>query len=84
MRVRAEIQENPDSQFTAMPESITPVGMELNPQAEPIANPTRSYDEFKSSLEEKLEKMNVPVDLDQIASAEKNTKTNQPAEENKS
>jgi hypothetical protein len=84
MRVRAEVQENPDSQFTPMPESITPVGMELNPQTEPIANPTRSYDEFKSSLEEKLEEMNVPVDLDQIASAEKNTETNQPTEENKS
>ena len=40
--------------------------------------------EFKSSLEEKLEEMNVPVDLDQIASAEKNTETNQPTEENKS
>jgi len=80
MKMRAEVQENPDSTFTPMPESITPVGMELNPQAEPIANPTRSYDEFKSSLEEKLEKMNVPVDLDQIASTEKNTETNQPTE----
>ena len=40
MRVRATVQENPDSQFTAMPESITPIGMELNPQTEPIEEPT--------------------------------------------
>jgi MFS family permease len=84
MRVRAETQENPDSQFTPMPESITPVGMELNPQTEPIANPTRSYDEFKSSLEDKLEEMNVPIDLDQITSAKKSPENNQPPEENKS
>ena len=63
-----------------MPESITPVGMELNPQAEPIANPTRSFDEFRQSLDSKLKKMRVPIDLDQIASAEKNTETNQPTE----
>jgi hypothetical protein len=67
-----------------MPESITPVGMELNPQTEPIANPTRSYDEFKSSLEDKLEKMNVPIDLDQITSAKKSPENNQTPEENKS
>ena len=79
MKVRPSL-DNPDSQFVPMPQTITPVGMELNPQTEPIANPTRSYDEFKSSLEEKLEKMNVPVDLDQIASTEKNTETNQPTE----
>ena len=40
IKVRAEVQENPDSQFTAMPESITPVGMELNPQTEPIEEPS--------------------------------------------
>ena len=40
MRVRSTVKENPDSQFTAMPESITPVGMELNPQTEPIEEPT--------------------------------------------
>ena len=42
MKVRAEVKENPDSQFTAMPESITPVGMELNPQTEPIEEPIPS------------------------------------------
>ena len=40
IKVRAVVKENPDSQFTAMPESITPVGMELNPQTEPIEEPT--------------------------------------------
>ncbi|MDA9710082.1 MFS transporter [Candidatus Pelagibacter sp.] len=40
IKVRSEVQENPDSQFTAMPESITPVGMELNPQTEPLEEPT--------------------------------------------
>ena len=40
MKVRSTVKENPDSQFTAMPESITPVGMELNPQTEPIEQPT--------------------------------------------
>ena len=40
IKVRTEVQENPDSQFTAMPESITPVGMELNPQTEPIEEPS--------------------------------------------
>ena len=39
IKVRTQVQENPDSQFTAMPESITP-GMELNPQTEPIEEPS--------------------------------------------
>jgi MFS family permease len=39
MRVRKRVEENPDSSFTPMPESITPVGMELNPQTEPIEEP---------------------------------------------
>ena len=63
MRVRATT-ENPDSQFTPMPESITPLGMELNPQTEPIAEPARSFDEFRKSIENKLRKMNVFVNLD--------------------
>ena len=33
--------ENPDSQFVAMPQSITPAGIELNPSTEPIEDPTR-------------------------------------------
>ena len=35
MRVR-DTEDNPDSQFTAMPQTITPIGMELNPTTEPI------------------------------------------------
>ena len=38
MRVR-DVKENPDSQFTAMPQSITPLGMELNPITEHIEEP---------------------------------------------
>ena len=38
MRVRSVIG-NPDSQFTPMPTTITPIGMELNPTTEPIEEP---------------------------------------------
>ncbi len=34
--------ENPDSQFVAMPQSITPAGIELNPSTEPIEEPAKS------------------------------------------
>ena len=34
--------ENPDSQFIAMPQSITPAGIELNPTTEPIEEPNKS------------------------------------------
>ena len=34
--------ENPDSQFIAMPQSITPAGIELNPTTEPIEEPSKS------------------------------------------
>jgi len=37
-RVRPVV-ENPDSQFAAMPQSITPAGIELNPSTEPIEEP---------------------------------------------
>ena len=40
MRVR-ETGENPDSQFVAMPQTITPAGIELNPTTEPIEEPTK-------------------------------------------
>jgi hypothetical protein len=36
------VVENPDSQFVAMPQSITPAGIELNPTTEPIAEPTKT------------------------------------------
>ena len=41
MRIR-DTGNNPDSQFTAMPQSITPTGMELNPSTEPIEEPTKT------------------------------------------
>ena len=43
MRVRSVIG-NPDSQFTAMPTTITPIGMELNPTTEPIEEPVKEDD----------------------------------------
>ena len=38
MKVRQTV-DNPDSQFVAMPQTITPAGIELNPQTEPIQDP---------------------------------------------
>ncbi len=40
MKVRATI-DNPDSQFVAMPQTITPAGIELNPTTEPIEEPIK-------------------------------------------
>ena len=39
-KIRAAV-ENPDSQFVAMPQSITPAGIELNPITEPIEEPSK-------------------------------------------
>ena len=47
MRVRQTV-DNPDSQFVAMPQTITPAGIELNPTTEPIDEPIK--EENKSSL----------------------------------
>ena len=33
------VKENPDSQFVPVPQTITPVGLELNPTTEPIEEP---------------------------------------------
>ena len=35
MKIR-DTEDNPDSQFAAMPQTITPVGMKLNPSTEPM------------------------------------------------
>ena len=43
MRVRQTV-ENPDSQFVAMPQTITPAGIELNPTTEPIEEPIKEED----------------------------------------
>jgi MFS family permease len=40
MRVRQTV-DNPDSQFVAMPSTITPAGIELNPTTEPIEEPQK-------------------------------------------
>ena len=40
MRLR-ETVENPDSQFVAMPQTITPAGIELNPTTAPIEEPIK-------------------------------------------
>ena len=39
-RIRPVV-ENPDSQFVAMPQSITPAGIELNPTTDPIEEPSK-------------------------------------------
>ncbi len=41
MKIRASI-DNPDSQFVAMPSTITPAGIELNPTTEPIEEPEKN------------------------------------------
>ena len=40
MKVR-QTRDNPDSQFVAMPQTITPAGIELNPTTEPIEEPIK-------------------------------------------
>ena len=40
MRIRKSV-DNPDSQFVAMPQTITPAGIELNPTTEPIEEPKK-------------------------------------------
>ena len=48
MRVRQTV-DNPDSQFVAMPQTITPAGIELNPQTEPISDPIPGMEANKDS-----------------------------------
>ena len=38
MKIRPTV-DNPDSQFVAMPQTITPAGIELNPTTAPIEEP---------------------------------------------
>ena len=45
MRVRQTV-DNPDSQFVAMPQTITPAGIELNPTTEPIDDPIKEENKF--------------------------------------
>ena len=45
MRVRKTV-DNPDSQFVAMPQTITPAGIELNPTTEPIEEPVKETEKI--------------------------------------
>ncbi len=45
MKIR-KTEENPDSQFTPLPQTITPLGMELNPTTEPIEEPVKDIDKI--------------------------------------
>jgi MFS family permease len=67
MRVRKRVEENPDSSFTPMPESITPVGMELNPQTEPIEEPApmQAANEENTQIIEPTENIEVVEPVDQ-------------------
>ena len=44
MRIRQTV-DNPDSQFVAMPSTITPAGIELSPTTEPIEEPIKTVTE---------------------------------------
>jgi MFS family permease len=44
MKVRKTV-DNPDSQFVAMPQTITPAGIGLNPTTEPIEEPLKEESE---------------------------------------
>ena len=48
MKVRQTV-DNPDSQFVAMPQTITPAGIELNPTTEPIDEPEKNSEETVDS-----------------------------------
>ena len=46
MKIRTT-KDNPDSQFTPLPQTITPLGMELNPSTEPIDEPEKTLEDNK-------------------------------------
>ena len=48
MKIRKTV-ENPDSQFVAMPQTITPVGIQLNPTTQPISEPEKVTEEVENS-----------------------------------
>ena len=45
MKIRVT-EDNPDSQFTPLPQTITPLGMELNPTTEPIEEPIKEEEKI--------------------------------------
>ena len=58
MKIRQTV-DNPDSQFVAMPQTITPAGIELNPQTEPLKdpNPLKNRSRFKYNSNHWFKKM---------------------------
>jgi MFS family permease len=78
MRVRKRVEENPDSSFTPMPESITPVGMELNPQTEPIEEPAamQAANEENTQIIEPTENIEVVEPVDQTQAIKEPTDEN--------
>ena len=54
MKVRQTV-DNPDSQFVAMPQTITPAGIELNPTTEHIDEP------YSDKVTEILERKGVKI-----------------------
>lgn len=54
MKVRQTI-DNPDSQFVAMPQTITPAGIELNPTTEHIDEP------YSDKVQEILKRKGVKI-----------------------
>ena len=49
MKIRPTV-DNPDSQFVAMPQTITPAGIELNPTTAPIEEPIKEKEEEKNLI----------------------------------
>tara|TARA_Y100001970_G_C13587582_1_gene533884 strand:- start:117 stop:545 length:429 start_codon:yes stop_codon:yes gene_type:complete len=71
MKIRQTV-DNPDSQFVAMPQTITPAGIELNPQTEPIQDPNPIIETINTK------------EIDQVyQSLENNDKLNEKTEKNK-
>ena len=58
MKIRQTV-ENPDSQFVAMPQTITPAGKELNPTTEHIEEP------YSDKVREILERKGVKYKKDE-------------------
>ena len=79
MRVRAQVQENPDSSFTPMPESITPAGMELNPQTEPIEEPAP----MQAAMEENTEIVEPTDTIEVIDPVDQTPTIKEPTDENR-
>ena len=57
MKIRPTI-DNPDSQFVAMPQTITPAGIELNPTTEPIEEPENLYNNSNYAMDDSENKPN--------------------------